>query len=97
MGILIVILPAIAYLIAIALACRVPTLSLAIYAFAPVTDFASMTFARNTSEAGAANQDFTRVSSAYRVLDGFTTRPRPLACSLVVRPRGDVMLGAGRT
>ncbi len=59
MGVLIVILPTIAYLVAIALADREPTWSLAIYALAPVAYFASITFARSTSSAGAADQDFT--------------------------------------
>ncbi len=59
MGILVVIVPTVAYLIAIAIAERTPTLSLAIYAFAPLAYFASVTFARSSSDMEAADQDFT--------------------------------------
>ena len=55
----IVILPAIAYAVAIALADTNSNVSLAIYALAPVAYFASISLARSTASPGAADQDFT--------------------------------------
>lgn len=59
MGVIVVIVPGIAYLIAIALAESAPSWSLAIYALAPIAYFVSITVARSTSDSEAADQDFT--------------------------------------
>ena len=59
MGMVVVLVPALAYAIAIALSDSAPSVSLAIYALAPFVYFFSVTFIRNTAEPGASDQDFT--------------------------------------
>ena len=55
----VVTIPTIAYLIAIAIADKAPTLSLVIYALTPVIYFAAISLVRNTADPGSAEQNLT--------------------------------------
>jgi len=55
----IVTIPTVAYVIAIAIASKSPTLSLAIYALTPVIYFVAISFARTTADPNSAEQNLT--------------------------------------
>jgi hypothetical protein len=56
---LVVTIPTVAYVIAIAIADRYPTASLAIYALTPVIYFAAISLARTTADPNSAEQNLT--------------------------------------
>lgn len=59
LGVLIVTLPAALYALAILIAGSLPTLSLWIYAGAPILYFVTLVLSRTTAPPGAAERDFT--------------------------------------
>jgi uncharacterized membrane protein len=59
LGVLIVTLPAALYALAILIAGSLPTLSLWIYAGAPILYFVTLVFSRASAPPGAAERDFT--------------------------------------
>jgi hypothetical protein len=58
-GVVIVIVPATAYIVAIAVAGPAPTASLVIYAVVPLLYFVGITLARSSAPSGAVEHDFT--------------------------------------
>jgi uncharacterized membrane protein len=58
-GVVVVVLPVTAYIVAIVIAEGSPTASLVIYAAVPILYFISITLARTTAPAGTMEQDFT--------------------------------------
>ncbi len=59
MGMVLVLIPMLAYSIAIVLSDSAPSVSLAIYAVVPFTYLISVTFIRKTAKPGASDEDFT--------------------------------------